>query len=340
MDYGEQMEAAEPDQPQLPPSPGRFVVVAVGLAVVALGIAAGGIFRPIGTNVVDRSSAVSRALLGLLIGVVVTVAVMSVVRRLAWWNGINKPLVGSLAVLGIVAVSLVAVSTAARHPPVPEPRTSGDAAASPPDTVVQRPAPDDIEQQRSSPLPQWVKSLAVLILIAVLGLFVVFLLRLVLPPMQRSALPRYRPPRMSPGVDDLAVDEALERSIEALLDDPDPRVAIKAAYAFLLDALAGAGFPRIPSEAPYEHLSRCLSGMEVDPMAMQQLLDVYSVARFSTHGVGEPERAMALGALRTAQQQLRQRAAQAEATADERAAAAHAEAAAEQARAAAHAGNN
>ncbi len=75
-------------------------------------------------------------------------------------------------------------------------------------------------------------------------------------------------------------------------------------------------------------------------MAMQQLLDVYSVARFSTHGVGEPERAMALGALRTAQQQLRQRAAQAEATADERAAAAHAEAAAEQARAAAHAGNN
>ena len=104
LDYGEQMERVEPDQPQLRRSPGRFVVVAVGLAIVALGIAAGGIFRPIRTNVVDRSSAVSRALFGLLVGVLVAVAVMSVVRRLAWWKRINKPLVGSLAVLGIVAV--------------------------------------------------------------------------------------------------------------------------------------------------------------------------------------------------------------------------------------------
>jgi len=335
VDYGEQMEGAEPDQPQLRPSPGRFVVVAVGLAIVALGIAAGGIFRPIGTNVVDRSSAVSRALFGLLVGVVVAVAVMSVVRRLAWWKGISKPLVGSLAVLGVVAVSLVAVSTAARHPPVPEPPTTRAATAPPPETVVPRPAPDDIEQQRSSSLPQWVKSVAVLILIAVLGLFIVVLSRLMLLRMRRSALPGYRPPRMSPGVDDLAVDEALERSIEALLDDPDQRVAIKAAYAFLLDALAGAGFSKIASEAPYEHLSRCLSGMEVEPMAMQQLLDVYSVARFSTHDVGEPERAMALGALRTAQLQLRRRAALAEATAAEAA-----DAAAEKAAAAALVGNN
>lgn len=113
------------------------------------------------------------------------------------------------------------------------------------------------------------------------------------------------PPPEAPDIDTRAVDAALASSIETLLGHPDPRVAIRAAYAVLLDALADAGFARLPYEAPEEHLTRCLHGLSVQPEPMRHLLRLFAVARFSTHEVGEADRADALDALRVSQQELR-----------------------------------
>ena len=303
------MERAEPEQPPSGPSSGRFVAVGVGLAIVALGVAAGGVFRPIGTDVVDRSSAISRAIIGLAIGAVVASAVMIFAHQRSWWKGINKPLVGSLAVLGIAAISLFAVSTAPRHAPEPEretaitvPPTAATGTVSAPRTQIDRqPTP------RSSSLPKWTQTLGLVVLIIVVGMIVVFIAKLLQKRNRGARPPAYRRPVADTEPDTAAVDAALESSIGTLLDDPDPRVAIKAAYATLLDALETAGFPRIISEAPNEHLARCLQGLRIEPNAMQHLLDVYAVARYSTHDMTETDRATALGALRAAQVQLRQR---------------------------------
>ena len=107
-----------------------------------------------------------------------------------------------------------------------------------------------------------------------------------------------------PAVDAQAVDAAIESSIETLLRDPDPRLAIRAAYAVLLDALAEAGFPRHAAETPAEHLERCLRGLQVHPEPMRRLLDLFAVARFSTHPMTEHDRAAALDALQASRAQL------------------------------------
>ncbi|MGH9138378.1 MAG: DUF4129 domain-containing protein [Acidimicrobiales bacterium] len=108
-------------------------------------------------------------------------------------------------------------------------------------------------------------------------------------------------------VDAAAVDAAIEESIETLLGHPDPRLAIRAAYAVLLDALAEAGFGRRSFEAPEEHLTRCLNGLAIEAVPMRTLLRLFAIARFSTHVVTEDDRAEALTALRASQRLLRER---------------------------------
>ena len=51
---------------------------------------------------------------------------------------------------------------------------------------------------------------------------------------------------------------ALERTIADLRAEPDPRKAVIAAYAQMELALAEAGLPRDPAEAPREYLGRVL----------------------------------------------------------------------------------
>ncbi|MEJ7563015.1 MAG: DUF4129 domain-containing protein [Ilumatobacteraceae bacterium] len=110
-----------------------------------------------------------------------------------------------------------------------------------------------------------------------------------------------------PEIDDEAVDAAIESSIETLLGHPDPRIAVTAAYAVLLDALAEAGFGRLSYETPQAHLARCLLGLRVAPRPMRELLVLFEIAKFSNHPVGESERQRALAALRSSQDQLRAR---------------------------------
>ena len=83
--------------------------------------------------------------------------------------------------------------------------------------------------------------------------------------------------------------DALDVSLDDLRTDPDLRRAIIAAYARMEAALAAAGLPRRPAEAPLEYLERTLLSLDTSAEAVRRLTDLFEWARFSHH---EPEPSM------------------------------------------------
>jgi Domain of unknown function (DUF4129) len=86
-----------------------------------------------------------------------------------------------------------------------------------------------------------------------------------------------------------ALAAALDESIDDLRADPDLRRAIIAAYARMEAALAAAGVPRRPSEAPLEYLERALLNLDASADSVRTLTNLFEWARFSHH---EPEPSM------------------------------------------------
>ena len=82
---------------------------------------------------------------------------------------------------------------------------------------------------------------------------------------------------------------ALDESLDDLREDPDLRRAIIAAYARMETALAAAGLPRRPAEAPLEYVERALLSLDASAAAVRRLTDLFEWARFSQH---EPEPSM------------------------------------------------
>ena len=82
---------------------------------------------------------------------------------------------------------------------------------------------------------------------------------------------------------------ALDESLDDLRADPDLRRAIIAAYARMETALAVAGLPRDPAEAPLEYVERALLTLDTSAEAVRRLTDLFVWARFSQH---EPEPSM------------------------------------------------
>ncbi|MGD8277119.1 MAG: DUF4129 domain-containing protein, partial [Gemmatimonadota bacterium] len=111
-------------------------------------------------------------------------------------------------------------------------------------------------------------------------------------------------PYVLPGEDDeppvAAVDA--EAGLLASLGDVayegrDPREQITVAYRRLLYALAVAGAPREPHEAPHEYMLRALGPLGVRPEPMHRLTELYVLAQFSGHPITERHRARAVEAL-------------------------------------------
>lgn len=97
----------------------------------------------------------------------------------------------------------------------------------------------------------------------------------------------------------------LDESLDDIRADPDLRRAIIAAYARMENALAAAGLPRRPAEAPFEYVERALLTLDTSAASVHTLTDLFVWARFSQH---EPEPSMrddAVDALAAVRDELR-----------------------------------
>jgi Domain of unknown function (DUF4129) len=102
-----------------------------------------------------------------------------------------------------------------------------------------------------------------------------------------------------------ALAAALDQSIDDLRGDSDLRRAIVAAYARMEAALAAAGIPRHPAEAPLEYLERVLLSLDASAEAVRRLTDLFEWARFSHHAPEPSMRDDAVDALIAVRDELR-----------------------------------
>jgi hypothetical protein len=98
---------------------------------------------------------------------------------------------------------------------------------------------------------------------------------------------------------------ALDESLDDLRADPDLRRSIVAAYARMERALAAAGVPRRPAEAPLEFLERTLLSLDASAEAVRRLTDLFEWARFSQHEPDPSMRDDAVDALVAVRDELR-----------------------------------
>lgn len=120
-------------------------------------------------------------------------------------------------------------------------------------------------------------------LAVILGLLLAVAAGVMIAVMRSRREPRTRPETAE------ALAAALDESLDDLRTDPDLRRAIIAAYARMETALAAAGIPRHPAEAPLEYVERALLSLDTSAEAVRRLTELFEWARFSHH---EPEPSM------------------------------------------------
>ena len=98
---------------------------------------------------------------------------------------------------------------------------------------------------------------------------------------------------------------ALERTIADLRAEPDPRKAVIAAYAQMERALAEAGLPRTPAEAPREYLGRVLPEIGASMTSVERLTELFERAKFSPHAIDPAMKEEAIDALESLRDELR-----------------------------------
>jgi len=104
-------------------------------------------------------------------------------------------------------------------------------------------------------------------------------------------------PEPEPTADAEDVLSAIVReAIDDLRRESDPRRAVIAAYARMEAVLARHGHGRRAAEAPYEYLQRVLGELHVTPHAVGELTELFEIAKFSPHSIGEEMRERAIAA--------------------------------------------
>jgi hypothetical protein len=98
---------------------------------------------------------------------------------------------------------------------------------------------------------------------------------------------------------------ALEKTLDDLRAEPDPRKAVIAAYAQMEHALARAGLPREPAEAPREYLERVLPEIGAGADSVERLTALFERAKFSPHAIDEAMKEEAIAALESLRDELR-----------------------------------
>ena len=150
-------------------------------------------------------------------------------------------------------------------------------------------APNDLRNARV----RWDEIAIVLVLVAGMGVY-----------LYATQRPRRELRPIARGRRELS--QALDDSLDDLRDDPDIRRAIIAAYARMERALAAAGMPRAPAEAPFEYLERSLVELDAGAAGARRLTELFERAKFSHHEPGEAMRHEAVDALVAVRDDLRQ----------------------------------
>ena len=86
--------------------------------------------------------------------------------------------------------------------------------------------------------------------------------------------------------------------IEDLIDEPDPRRAIVAAYARMEKVFAREGLKRRPSETSGEYLRRIVLELTSRSTAVERLTTLFEQAKFSRGEIGSAQKDEAIAALR------------------------------------------
>jgi len=202
----------------------------------------------------------------------------------------------------LIAVLLVAITTsesvplAERAPTLPFDLPEIDLAEPTPSTLAPEPggSPGGRSSRQSTELISYLQNLLLLGVLAVIGLGI-----------KRAWQHRpellWRPTRRRR---DFVMLEQVAASItaeaeaqRAALERGEARNAIVACWSRLEHLVAAVGFEPDPADTSAEFTARVLTAYDVDPVAIDNLSTLYREARFSTHTMGEPERASALVAL-------------------------------------------
>src|SRR5262249_23408900 len=85
---------------------------------------------------------------------------------------------------------------------------------------------------------------------------------------------------------ELTLADVLRETLDDLRAEPDPRVAVIAAYARLERTFGAFGMPRRESDAPLEYLERILVELDVGAGHAARLTQLFEQAKFSTRAVG------------------------------------------------------
>lgn len=93
-----------------------------------------------------------------------------------------------------------------------------------------------------------------------------------------------------------AVEAAVDESLGDL-DDADLRRAVIRAYSRMERALAAAGLPRRAPETSLEYMARALGWLGAPSAHVQRLTELFNLARFSPHPIGQEMKAEAVAAL-------------------------------------------
>lgn len=101
----------------------------------------------------------------------------------------------------------------------------------------------------------------------------------------------------------LAADRARQLSA---VDGGSPRNGVVAAWGRLEVITAASGMPRLGWETSAEFTVRMLKALDVDPLAAAELAELYRLARFSSHDLGEEQRDRARAALGRLHDDVRQ----------------------------------
>jgi hypothetical protein len=292
---------------------GRLAAIVAALVVLAVAAAGTGVFRAFHDGSVEAGSEWTRAGLGALAGLVVGGAVVLSLRS----AGLASRLVagaGTAAAVALVLATTVAVGATAGVATVhigPIHRSPPGITPAETRTPVSLPNLDPIKLGKGGGLPGWLTAIlaAIALIVAAFGAFQ--LARgFRLPHLRLFGRFKWRGATAGEAVDDtvdvdLAAD-SFDESAAMIGEGLDPRQAIIAAYARLLERLGEAGCPRLPYEAPEEHLRRSLTALGVAQDAMETVVAKFLVARFSTHPLTEVDRDQVRDALREAGRQLRE----------------------------------